>query len=369
MAVCKLDNFHVLRTLGRGSHGKVKLVEDESGNRFAAKIISLWQIQENFRYAEILKNEVESLSRLNHPNIVKIFSFSFSAQYTNKKGITREVAYVLMDYCENGTLLSFIYKNGHFSEPIARFYFRQLVSAIEHCHSAGVFHRDLKPDNILLENNGNLKICDFGLSNVTTKKLEIELLTSPVGTLRYMAPEMLLGQAYQGDKADIFALSVVLFIMRSAHPPFIRAMKNDPNYRALLDNPQKFWRAFGRNKPEGHYSVPFKRLVKKMMSFSPEHRISIAKIKRTKWFNGETKSPIASFCEDQGIMEIDNKSGGGDIQSLCGEQENEKVSSIMSQNVEMKNKEIIDFRVVNFSKVQTAFDFCQISKAVINFIQ
>jgi serine/threonine protein kinase len=94
-------------------------------------------------------------------------------------------------------------------EKMARYFFHQLISAIDYCHRAGVAHRDLKPENILLDNDFNIKISDFGFSTFISRTL-----TSHVGTKLYMAPEMhMADRSYNGPSVDIFALGLILFTL------------------------------------------------------------------------------------------------------------------------------------------------------------
>ena len=119
-----------------------------------------------------------------------------------------------------GELFSYIQEEGPFSEPLCRYYFKQLIKGIYYLHSKGFAHRDLKPQNILLDENYNLKIIDFGFICSLQGKGGTGFNTSRVGTPGYMAPELLSNKSYQGHVVDLFSLGVILFVMYVGRPPF-----------------------------------------------------------------------------------------------------------------------------------------------------
>ena len=105
------------------------------------------------------------LDELSHTNIVKYIDFKFDAIYVDNDGNEEHIAYMVMELAEGGGLIDKI-MDEPFSEEICRYYFKQMLSAIHHCHTAGIVHLDLKPDNILLDSNWGIKIADFGLAGL-----------------------------------------------------------------------------------------------------------------------------------------------------------------------------------------------------------
>ena len=288
-----LDHFEVHRTLGKGATAKVKLVRNPATNEFyAAKILKHENQAVLERFRDVMQNEMQSLNRIGHPNVVRLVHSNENGVYTkrNLRG-SYNCMYMVMDLCPNGELFDVLFKTGAFAEPIARFYFKQIISGLEACHQIGIAHRDIKPENILFDNEFNLKIADFGFSILLMGRDGSGVLHTRLGTESYMAPELHMRQPYEGKSVDLFAAGIILFIMISQNPPFSRAHPSDAYYRLLSSGDSKFWVAHSRNKPAGLYSSDFQDYIKRMLELSPEQRLSLDQIKSHAWFNGPTASP------------------------------------------------------------------------------
>lgn len=107
---------------------------------------------------------------------------------------------------------------------------------LEYCHLNGIAHRDLKPDNLLLDNDFSLKIADFGFAAPVEGRDGRGLLTTKLGTLNYMAPEIHLRQPYQGRSVDLFASAIILYNLCTNHRPFSTAQPGDHFYKMLAKN-------------------------------------------------------------------------------------------------------------------------------------
>lgn len=141
--------------IGKGNFGKVMLARHMSTNcEVAIKIIDKTQLNTNS--LEKLFREMSIMKLLNHPNIIKLFEVIE----------TEKTLYLVMEYVNNGEVFEYLEKNGRMKENIARQKFRQIVSAVQYLHSKNIIHRDLKAENLLLDANLDVKIIDFGFSNM-----------------------------------------------------------------------------------------------------------------------------------------------------------------------------------------------------------
>jgi len=133
-----------------------------------------------------------------------------------------DVMYLALELCEKGELFDILFSTGQFEEKIARAFFHQALEGLEAIHSAGMSHRDMKPENMLFDANFNVKIADFGFAIVLSGRDGTGMLHTYLGTENYMAPEIHARKAYNGISVDLFALGIILFIMLSKNPPFAR---------------------------------------------------------------------------------------------------------------------------------------------------
>lgn len=211
------------RLLGCGAHGVVRVGRVlATGERVAVKVSPI------ARSAKSSLKELTVLTMLpTHTHLVRIYS----AQVNVVDGML----YLVLELCAGGELFDRIAEAGGMPEPEARRCFMQILSAIVHCHSAGVYHRDLKPENILLDVHDNVKVADFGLASTRDREASsaAHLQHTAVGSLSYAAPELHNGAdggetGYDPEKADIWSLGVVLYCMLTARLPFQLA-------HALLD--------------------------------------------------------------------------------------------------------------------------------------
>ena len=195
----------------------------------------------------------------------------------------------------NGEIFEFLSNTGRFEEPVTRYYFKQLIGALEECHSKGFAHRDLKPENLLLDDTYNLKLADFGFATLLAGKDNTGKLKTILGTESYMAPEIhMKASYYHGILVDLFAAGIILFIFMTGHPPFNQAKPKDPYYNLICTNRHdKFWQSHSRKKPNGDafFSEDFKSLINAMLAFDPTQRPSVAEIISHPWFNGPTATP------------------------------------------------------------------------------
>ncbi|XP_062418112.1 NUAK family SNF1-like kinase 1 [Pungitius pungitius] len=199
--------YEVMETLGEGTYGKVKkAVERASLRTVAIKSIRKEGIKDDLERIHI-QREIEITASLRHSNIVRFHEVFES----------RDKIVIVMEYASRGELYDYIQERRQLPEPEARSIFRQITSAVHYCHKNGVVHRDLKLENILLDQDFNVKLADFGLSNHFQRGA---LLQTFCGSPLYAAPEIVRGTPYQGPEVDCWALGVLLYVLVYSTMPF-----------------------------------------------------------------------------------------------------------------------------------------------------
>ncbi|KAL3811159.1 hypothetical protein ACHAXA_001374 [Cyclostephanos tholiformis] len=200
-----------LRVLGRGSFGRVVLVQKQrgrgSGTLYAMKILRKSHLVRR-RQIERTKTERKVLALLDHPFIMKMY-YAFQ---------TPDKLYLVLDYCPGGELFFHLSRYRRFQEPVARFYAAELLLAIGHLHKNGIIYRDLKPENVLLDAYGHVKLGDFGLAKDGIRH-PTQGAKSTCGTPEYMAPEVL-NQSGHGFCVDYWGLGMILYEMMTGLPPW-----------------------------------------------------------------------------------------------------------------------------------------------------
>ncbi|KAJ4895135.1 CBL-interacting serine/threonine-protein kinase 10 [Raphanus sativus] len=203
------------------------------------------------------------MSLAKHPNVVDLHEVM----------ATKTKIYLVLEYCKGGELFKKMVK-GKLAENVAWKYFHQLINAVDFCHSRGVYHRDVKHENLLLDEHDNLKVSDFGLSVLAESKQGDGLLHTACGSHAYACPEIVNRKPYDGTKADIWSCGVVLFVLLTGYLPFYASNLMDM-YRKIAKAQFKCPREF---PPEA------KKLLCKMLDPNPETRITISRIKESSWF-------------------------------------------------------------------------------------
>eukprot|EP00249_Psilotum_nudum_P010442 c22547_g1_i1 orf=1029-2360(-) len=275
----RVGKYELGRILGEGTFAKVKYARNlQTGDSVAIKIFDKEKIPTG-KMVEQIKREISTMKLVKHPNIVQLYEVMAS----------RTKIYIVLEYVTGGELFNKIAYQGKLTEDEARKYFQQLINAVDYCHSRGVYHRDLKLENLLLDADGNLKISDFGLSAWPQQFREDGLLHTTCGTPNYVAPEVIVHKGYDGAMADLWSCGIILFVLMAGYLPF-----DDPN---LVNLYKKIYRADFKCPP--WFSSGARKLITRILIPSPKHRITIRQLLGDSWFR-RCYRPV-KFMEDGGI--------------------------------------------------------------------
>ncbi|WLF80821.1 Protein kinase [Lodderomyces elongisporus] len=256
----RIGKYQVLKTLGEGSFGKVKLAQHlTTGQRVALKIINRKTLAKSDMQGRV-EREISYLRLLRHPHIIKLYDVIKS-----KDDIIMVIEFAGKE------LFDYIVQRGKMPEDEARRFFQQIIAAVEYCHRHKIVHRDLKPENLLLDDQLNVKIADFGLSNIMT---DGNFLKTSCGSPNYAAPEVISGKLYAGPEVDVWSSGVILYVMLCGRLPF----------------DDEFIPALFKKISNGVYTLPnylspgAKHLLTRMLVVNPLNRITIHEIMEDEWF-------------------------------------------------------------------------------------
>ncbi|KAF1808530.1 Pkinase-domain-containing protein [Eremomyces bilateralis CBS 781.70] len=199
-----LDDFDLQRTLGTGSFGRVHLVKSKHNQRFyAIKVLKKAQVVK-MKQVEHTNDERRMLQRVKHPFLITLWGTFQDARNL----------YMVMDFVEGGELFSLLRKSQRFPNPVAKFYAAEVTLALDYLHSMNIIYRDLKPENLLLDRHGHLKITDFGFAKEVP-----DITWTLCGTPDYLAPEVVASKGYN-KSVDWWSLGILIFEMLCGFTPF-----------------------------------------------------------------------------------------------------------------------------------------------------
>ncbi|KAG8180259.1 hypothetical protein JTE90_019540 [Oedothorax gibbosus] len=260
--------YRLEKTLGKGQTGLVKLgVHCITGRKVAIKIINREKLSESV--LQKVEREIAIMKLIEHPHVLGLFDV-----YENKKYL-----YLILEHVSGGELFDYLVKKGRLTPKEARRFFRQIISALDFCHSHSICHRDLKPENLLLDEKNNIRIADFGMASL---QMDGSMLETSCGSPHYACPEVIRGEKYDGRRADVWSCGVILYALLVGALPF-----DDDNLRQLLEKVKR-----------GVFHIPHfvppecQDLLRGMIEVCPDKRMTLAEVTRHPWVIAGSKSEL-----------------------------------------------------------------------------
>lgn len=261
-----LNDYKLVKKLGEGSTAEVWEAHNQKDQSKCA--LKIFNTETNPDLNDLLKNEIYHSSRLQHKNTVNMYAAEEEAILENADGSMNKVSYIASELFTKGELFYYLADKDGLPAPIVRHYGKQLIDALRHMHDKGVAHRDLKCENILMDDEYNLKISDFGFACPISGRRGRGYSSEHVGSNQYMAPELQMGVQYQPQTVDWYAFAVILFMLYSGRAPFVEATLSDPHFKLLAAHDSaKFWRAHSADKEDGFFSEDFKNLITQLLAY------------------------------------------------------------------------------------------------------
>jgi len=285
----RLGKYDVTEILGTGAMGVVYRGFDPGIRRVVAiKTIRRELIAGDRPGAMMLKrfrNEAQAAGRLSHPGIVAVYDYGEDA----------EVAYIAMEYVEGNSLREYFARGTRFSERDAVSIMSQLLEALTHAHERRVWHRDIKPGNLIVMMNGRVKVADFGIARIEAS--DLTQTGAVLGSPGYMAPEQYAAAAID-HRADVFAAGVVFYQLLTGSRPFVGtaeqlayAICHTEPARPSITDPGKGWEKYDA-------------LIAKALAKRPEDRFQTAEAFRAALLEAHARPAAASISEETIITEI-----------------------------------------------------------------
>ncbi|KAF2189554.1 serine/threonine protein kinase-like protein Kin1 [Zopfia rhizophila CBS 207.26] len=280
------------KTIGAGSMGKVKLAKNAgTGEQVAVKIVPRQSTDEHRSQADRERadhskevrtaREAAIVSLLNHPYICGMRDVVRTNYHW----------YMLFEYVNGGQMLDYIISHGRLKEKQARKFARQIASALDYCHRNSIVHRDLKIENILISKTGDIKIIDFGLSNLFSPRSHLKTFC---GSLYFAAPELLQAKQYTGPEVDIWSFGIVLYVLVCGKVPF-----DDQSMPQLHAKIKK-----------GHVDYPpwlsaeCRNLIHKMLQTDPSQRMTLSEIMNHPWLTKGFNSPPENYLPHREPLQL-----------------------------------------------------------------
>ena len=246
----RLDGrYEIHELIGTGGMAVVYRAYDTIDDRVVAIKILKDEFADNSEFIRRFKNESKAIAVLSHPNIVKVYDVSFGDR----------IQYIVMEYIDGITLKDYLSHQKDIKWQEAVHFTAQILSALNHAHSKGVIHRDIKPQNIILLQDGTIKVTDFGIARFSKSKTRT-MTDKAIGSVHYIAPEQARGDLTD-EKADIYSVGVMLYEMTTGELPFEADNAVSVAIMQLQTQPRKP-RNINPDIPEGLEDITLKAMQK-----------------------------------------------------------------------------------------------------------
>ncbi|KAI2791219.1 Protein kinase kin1 [Penicillium oxalicum] len=276
-------NWALGKTIGAGSMGKVKLAKNiETGEQVAVKIVPRLSTEEHKSSRET--ERADRSKEIRTAREAAIVSLTSHPYICGMRDVVRTTYhwYMLFEYVNGGQMLDYIISHGKLKEKQARKFARQIASALDYCHRNSIVHRDLKIENILISKTGDIKIIDFGLSNLFSPR---SLLKTFCGSLYFAAPELLQARQYTGPEVDVWSFGIVLYVLVCGKVPF-----DDQSMPQLHAKIKKGVVEY----PPG-LTAECRHIISRMLVTDPKQRASLAEIINHPWMNKGFSAPPENY--------------------------------------------------------------------------
>ena len=352
LMITSRNSLNQVRYLNHGAFGQVLLGRDTQaavrngslppGQPKETEEVALKLVDRGPTITRYIEREIINHMRLSHPHIIGLKEVLLTPRHLC----------LVMEYAPGGDLFNRVRCSGGLCEPDARWFFQQIILAVDYCHRMGVASRDIKLENTLLTGGSRplVKLADFGFS----KDDELQSApTSRVGTPAYLAPEVILaqpGQKYDGKAADLWSCGVLLFVMVSGSYPFQRnsdeTLPKNKKVDLMLKRIVNVDYAFPSKKP---MSESCKDLIKALLVKDPARRLTIEGVQRHPWFRQDLNPSVLTFNDgliqqskqnpvsEELLAQIRNLVQEAQMQTVMSE--DELITATLMQN---SNEEFLD---------------------------
>lgn len=252
------NRYNIKSLIGNGGMAYVFLADDTVMNRQVAIKVLKDNISSDELAIKRFINETKAISMLSHKNIVGVYDIS----------VKSELKYIAMEYVNGVTLMTYMEEKGILPFAETEKYAMQILSALSHAHSKGIIHRDIKPQNVIINQEGNAKIADFGIAKLPGNET-ISLSDKAIGTVNYINPEQACGKAIDA-RSDLYSLGAMLYEMVTGKLPFVADTPLATAYKQIHETPED------PSKINPEVPKGLEQIILKAMKKNPENRFQSA---------------------------------------------------------------------------------------------